>query len=62
MVMLGALLEITGVLPDANIDAALRRLVKNPRWVELDRRALARGRELMRESRSASSREVCHAG
>jgi 2-oxoisovalerate ferredoxin oxidoreductase beta subunit len=50
MVMLGALLEITGVLPDASIDAALRRLLKNPRWVELDERALARGRALLRES------------
>jgi 2-oxoisovalerate ferredoxin oxidoreductase beta subunit len=46
MIMLGALLEITGALPQASIDAALRRLVKNPRWVELDLRALARGREL----------------
>ena len=46
MVMLGALLEIAGALPQASIDAALRRLVKNPRWVELDERALARGREL----------------
>jgi 2-oxoisovalerate ferredoxin oxidoreductase beta subunit len=52
MVMLGALLEITGVLPDVNIDAALLRLVKNPRWVELDERALARGRELAREPRA----------
>jgi 2-oxoisovalerate ferredoxin oxidoreductase beta subunit len=50
MVMLGALLQITGVLPDVNIDAALRRLVKNPRWVELDESALARGRELARVS------------
>jgi 2-oxoisovalerate ferredoxin oxidoreductase beta subunit len=50
MVMLGALLEIAAVLPQASIDAALRRLVKNPRWVELDERALARGRELYIES------------
>ncbi|MGA3344200.1 MAG: 2-oxoacid:acceptor oxidoreductase family protein [Terracidiphilus sp.] len=48
MVMLGALLEITGVLQDVNVDAALGRLVKNPRWTELNKRALARGRELMR--------------
>jgi 2-oxoisovalerate ferredoxin oxidoreductase beta subunit len=48
MVMLGALLEIAGALPQASIDAALRRLVKNPRWVELDERAMARGRELFR--------------
>ena len=58
MVMLGALLEIAGALPQASIDAALRRLVKNSRWVELDERALARGRELYRES----CREVCHEG
>jgi Pyruvate/2-oxoacid:ferredoxin oxidoreductase gamma subunit len=51
MVMLGALLEITGVLRDINIDAALKRLVKNPRWTELNKRALARGRELAKESR-----------
>jgi 2-oxoisovalerate ferredoxin oxidoreductase beta subunit len=49
MVMLGALLEITGVLQDVNIDAALKRLVKNPRWTELNKRALERGRELVRE-------------
>ena len=50
MVMLGALLEIAGVLPEASIADALRRSVKNPRWVELDERALTRGRELYRES------------
>ena len=53
MVMLGALLEITGVLREANIDAALQRLVKNPRWMELNVRALAKGRELYKESRQA---------
>jgi 2-oxoisovalerate ferredoxin oxidoreductase beta subunit len=57
MVMLGVLLEITGVLPEASIDAALRRLLKNPKWVELDERALARGRELLRESLMEVSRE-----
>ncbi len=50
MLMLGALLEIAGQLPQASIDAALRRLVKNQRWVELDKRALARGRELCAQS------------
>jgi 2-oxoisovalerate ferredoxin oxidoreductase beta subunit len=48
MVMLGAVLELAGVLPQASIDAALRRLIKNPRWVELDERAIARGRELFK--------------
>jgi 2-oxoisovalerate ferredoxin oxidoreductase beta subunit len=51
MVMLGALLEISGALPQASIDEALRRLVKSERWYQLDERALARGRELYRESR-----------
>ncbi len=50
MVMLGALLEIAGALPQVSIDAALRRLIENPRWVELDERAMARGRELYRQS------------
>jgi len=50
MVMLGALLEMACVLPQASVDAALRRLVKNPRWVELDGRAIRQGRELFRES------------
>ncbi len=50
MVMLGALLEMTGALPQESVDAALKRLVKNPRFVELDERALARGRELYRNS------------
>src|ERR1035437_6524307 len=50
MVMLGALLEISAVLPEASIDAALRRLVKNPRWVAMDARALTRGRELYKHS------------
>jgi 2-oxoisovalerate ferredoxin oxidoreductase beta subunit len=50
MVILGTLLEITGVLPQASVDAALHRLVKTARWLEIDERALTRGRELYRES------------
>ena len=50
MVMLGALLEIAHALPEESVAAALRRLVKNPQWVELDERALERGRILYRES------------
>ena len=50
MIMLGALLEITGVLPQASIDVALRSLVKHAKWVDLDERAITRGRELFRES------------
>ncbi len=49
MVMLGALLEIAAGMPQPSIDVALRRLVKNTRWLALDERALARGRELFKE-------------
>ena len=50
MIMLGALLEISDALSPTSIDAALRRLVKSERWRQLDERALARGRELFRNS------------
>ena len=55
MVMLGALLEISGALPQSSIDVALRRLVKSERWYQLDERALARGRELYIQSRNHHS-------
>lgn len=55
MVMLGALLEISGALPQASIDSALLRLVKSERWYQLDERAVARGRALYRESRNHPS-------
>ncbi len=58
MVMLGALLEIAGALPQVSIDAALQRLVKNQRWVELDVRAMAMGRELSRKSFKESIEEA----
>ncbi len=50
MVILGTLLEITGVLPQASVDSALHRLVKHTKWLEIDERALARGRELFRQA------------
>ena len=49
MIMLGVLLEVTDALPQVCVDAALNRLVKNSRWVELDERALVLGRKLFRE-------------
>jgi 2-oxoisovalerate ferredoxin oxidoreductase beta subunit len=49
MVMLGALLEIAGVLRKANIEAVLRKLVK-PRWMELNERAIKLGGELARQA------------
>ncbi len=49
IVMLGALLEASNVLDESWIDGALRRLVKSERWLEIDRRALACGREAVRQ-------------
>jgi 2-oxoisovalerate ferredoxin oxidoreductase beta subunit len=49
IVMLGALLEATGMLEQDRVVGALKRLV-NPRFFELDLAALARGREEFRAS------------
>jgi 2-oxoisovalerate ferredoxin oxidoreductase beta subunit len=49
IVMLGALLESTGMLRDEQVHAALGRLVKSERWLEIDRRAIQRGRRAVRE-------------
>ncbi|MGC2617977.1 MAG: 2-oxoacid:acceptor oxidoreductase family protein [Acidobacteriaceae bacterium] len=49
MVALGALLAIASALPQESVDTALGRLVKSPRWLELDERAITRGRELLHE-------------
>ena len=46
--VLGALLEATGWLDPACIESALERLVKAGAWLELDRRALAAGRDASR--------------
>ena len=51
IVMLGALLEATGVLEQDRVVGALKRLV-NPRFFELDLAALARGRKEFGESDS----------
>ena len=48
MVMLGALLEATGLLPESAIDRALHRLVKRESFYALDRTALQAGRAAMR--------------
>jgi len=43
-VMLGALLEATAMLSEEQVTAALHKLVKSPRWMEIDLAAMARGR------------------
>jgi len=50
MVLLGALLEATGLLPDEALVRALHRLVRQDGWYELDRAALAAGREEARHT------------
>jgi len=45
IVMLGALLETTALLDQERVVAALSRLVKSPRWFDLDIDALDRGRD-----------------
>jgi 2-oxoisovalerate ferredoxin oxidoreductase beta subunit len=52
MVMLGALLEATGILEHDRVVGALQMLVKNPRFFELDVAALVRGREELRQSQA----------
>jgi 2-oxoisovalerate ferredoxin oxidoreductase beta subunit len=44
ILMLGALLEATGMVEEKWIDRALQRLVKAGHWLDLDRRALTLGR------------------
>jgi len=48
MVMLGALLEATGMLEPEQVDGALHSLVKNKKYFDLDRRALELGAEEIR--------------
>jgi len=49
IVMLGALMEATGLLEDGPVERALRKLVHSPKWYDVDLAALARGREEMRK-------------
>jgi 2-oxoisovalerate ferredoxin oxidoreductase beta subunit len=62
MVMLGALLEITEALPQSCVDAALHRLVRNPKWIKLDERALMLGRRLFREWQATHAPETSKRG
>jgi 2-oxoisovalerate ferredoxin oxidoreductase beta subunit len=49
IMMLGALVEATGMLEEEQIRVALRRLVKSQKWYDIDVLALERGREEMRQ-------------
>jgi len=50
IVMLGTLLEATAILENGRVIDALKRVVKNPRFFDLDVAALARGREEFQKS------------
>jgi len=54
VVVLGALLEASGMLPLDVVDRAMARVVKGEKWLDIDRRALARGIEFMKGT-------CCHA-
>jgi 2-oxoisovalerate ferredoxin oxidoreductase beta subunit len=56
IVMLGALLEATNMLTEEQVTAALRKLVKSERWIEIDLAAMGRGRHEAREAK----KEICH--
>jgi 2-oxoisovalerate ferredoxin oxidoreductase beta subunit len=47
IVMLGALLRAGRILDGGAVDDALRRIVKGERWLELDRKALVAGAEVV---------------
>jgi len=49
IVMLGALMEATGLLEDEPVERALRKLVKSQKWYDVDLAALEQGRQAMRK-------------
>ena len=55
MIMLGAFLELSNSLPARFVDAALRRLVKTDKWLDIDRQAIERGCELVKADRHGRS-------
>jgi len=58
MVMLGALLESVKVPFEREVADVVRRLVRNPRWLEIDLAALARGRQAVKENAEAHDESV----
>jgi 2-oxoisovalerate ferredoxin oxidoreductase beta subunit len=49
VVMLGALLEATGLLEDEPVEQALRKLVKSDKWFQVDMAALEAGKAALRK-------------
>ena len=63
IVVLGALLEALPLLPAEIVDRAMARVVKGEKWLEIDRKAMERGRQAMNAvvSAVASKEAHCHA-
>ncbi|MCS7043402.1 MAG: 2-oxoacid:acceptor oxidoreductase family protein [Bryobacteraceae bacterium] len=61
LVALGALLEAVPLLPAEVVDRAMARVIRSEKWLELDRRALKRGREALRALKNEPAKEPCHA-
>jgi 2-oxoisovalerate ferredoxin oxidoreductase beta subunit len=61
IVALGALLEATHLLPAEVVDHAMARVIQLEKWLELDRRAFSRGMEAIRQLKSQTAKEPCHA-
>jgi len=49
IVMLGALVEATGLLEEAQVVSALRKIVKSQKWFDIDMQAFERGRQEIRK-------------
>ena len=50
IVALGAMLEVAQIVGDERVDAALAHTVKSARWLDLDRKALAAGKQAARQA------------
>jgi hypothetical protein len=49
------------VVPVEVVDRAMARVIQSEKWLELDRRALERGRQALRELKAETAKEPCHA-
>jgi 2-oxoisovalerate ferredoxin oxidoreductase beta subunit len=55
IVMLGALIEETGCLPESTVNDVIEAYLKNPRLLDANRRALAAGKEYVRKAAVAAT-------
>jgi 2-oxoisovalerate ferredoxin oxidoreductase beta subunit len=60
IVMLGGLIQAAHLPFEREVATALRRLVKSPKWLEIDLAALARGREAVLQTEAVPTTEIDH--